>query len=135
MDVGGVSSFKVASMKRAPGIVGVAPHPLQPASVQQHPPFHHLSAMPSRSRKRGRAGADDLVNDGSSPKAACAAAGPAAGGEAAAAASTSPEDYSSKECWDKRYREGTFVEWYCGFDDIRPLFERFVPKVAINARM
>lgn len=100
-------------------------------------PTHHLSAMPSRSRKRGRADADDHVKDDGRPKAACAEAGLAAGGEAAAAAtsSSSPEDYSSMECWDKRYREGMFVEWYCGFDHVRPLFERFVPKVGMDARM
>ncbi|CAM9338250.1 unnamed protein product [Laminaria digitata] len=86
--------------------------------------------MPLRSRKRGRAGADDHVKNGGRPKMVCATAGSAGGGEAAAAtaASTSPEDYSSMECWDKRYREGMFVEWYCGFDHVRPLFERFVPK-------
>lgn len=101
-----------------------------------HPPTHHLSAMPSRSRKRGRADAGDHVkDDGRPPKAACAEAGLAAGGEAAAATSSSPEDYSSMECWDKRYREGMFVEWYCGFDHVRPLFERFVPKVGMDARM
>lgn len=31
--------------------------------------------------------------------------------------------------WDKRYQDGVFVEWYCGFDHVLPLFERFVPKV------
>lgn len=41
----------------------------------------------------------------------------------------SAEDYSSMEYWDKRYRDGVFVEWYCGFEHVRPLFERFIPKV------
>lgn len=91
--------------------------------------------MTSCSHKRRRAGADDHVKNNGRPKEACVATGLAAGGEAAAAvATTSPEDYSSMECWDKRYREGMFVEWYCGFDHVRPLFERFVPKVEVNAR-
>lgn len=44
----------------------------------------------------------------------------------------SAEDYSSMEYWDKRYRDGVFVEWYCGFEHVRPLFERFIPKVSNN---
>lgn len=33
------------------------------------------------------------------------------------------------QVWDKRYQDGVSVEWYCGFDHVRPLFERFIPKV------
>lgn len=42
---------------------------------------------------------------------------------------TVPPDYSQMQVWDKRYKDGVMVEWYCGFDHVRPLFERFIPKV------
>ncbi|CAM9834496.1 unnamed protein product, partial [Ectocarpus fasciculatus] len=32
------------------------------------------------------------------------------------------------QVWDKRYKDGVLMEWYCGFDHVRPLFERFIPK-------
>lgn len=41
-------------------------------------------------------------------------------------------DYSSMEYWDRRYREGVDIEWYCGFDHVRPLFERFIAKVGAS---
>lgn len=79
---------------------------------------------------------EDHVKDDKGPKMVCAAAEPASDeASAAVVAASSPEtDYSSFECWEKRYREGMFVEWYCGFDHIRPLFERFIPKVCRNRR-
>lgn len=41
-------------------------------------------------------------------------------------------DYASTEYWEKRYKDGTpALEWYCGFEHIRPLFERFVPKARV----
>ncbi|CAM9445708.1 unnamed protein product [Ascophyllum nodosum] len=38
------------------------------------------------------------------------------------------DDYSSLAYWDNRYSKGVSWEWYCAFDHIRPLFERFIPK-------
>lgn len=142
MDVGGVSIILSCFRKKEPGVgCSCAASPQQPVYPPPTAPSHpsHLSAMTSRSHKRRKASADGHVKDNGRPKAACAATGLAASGEEAAAvaavATTSPEDYSSMECWDKRYRQGMFVEWYCGFDHVRPLFERFVPKVKMNARM
>ncbi|CAM9411450.1 unnamed protein product, partial [Ectocarpus sp. 12 AP-2014] len=47
---------------------------------------------------------------------------------AATAEDAGPPDYSLMQVWDKRYQDGVSVEWYCGFEHVRPLFERFVPK-------
>ncbi|CAM9511911.1 unnamed protein product [Choristocarpus tenellus] len=40
------------------------------------------------------------------------------------------DDYSSSSYWEQRYREGVSWEWYFGFQQLQPLFERFVPKTA-----
>lgn len=42
------------------------------------------------------------------------------------------DDYSSKEYWDKRYKQGVSWEWYCAFEHIRPLFDRFIPEVGLK---
>lgn len=39
-------------------------------------------------------------------------------------------DYSSAAYWKQRYGDGVApLEWYCGFQHLHPLFDRFVPKV------
>lgn len=80
----------------------------------------------SRSNKRGRASADGQREEGCAAKAnqRKKTAPAVAGG-----ADEEAPDYSSMSVWDKRYQDGVFVEWYCGFDHVLPLFERFVPKV------
>lgn len=87
-----------------------------------------------RGRKRGRSTTvadgderDDI--DSSGGGGAAESGGMAAVADGGLIGDESAEDYSSMEYWDKRYRDGVFVEWYCGFEHVRPLFERFVPKV------
>lgn len=87
-----------------------------------------------RGRKRGRstivADGDERNDiDSSGGRGAAESGGMAAVADGGLMGDESAEDYSSMEYWDKRYRDGVFVEWYCGFEHVRPLFERFVPKV------
>ncbi|CAM9961200.1 unnamed protein product [Discosporangium mesarthrocarpum] len=42
------------------------------------------------------------------------------------------EDYSSSSYWEQRYRSGISWEWYFGYRELQPLFDRFVSK---NARI
>lgn len=107
---------------------------------------HDAEMPPSRSRKRERASAEDYHECGTkcghnttaakkgstaaaAPRPGKAAARPAAGTNADNDTDGDAPDYSLMSVWDKRYQDGVFVEWYCGFDHVRPLFERFVPKV------
>jgi len=56
--------------------------------------------------------------------------GGAAAAAAAAAGGDDAPDYSSMSFWDGRYKDGVgHFDWYCNFDHVRPLFERFVRKV------
>lgn len=95
---------------------------------------YSANEMPPRSRKREREASkgkdeESRQENKAAEKTSTEKAGQEGAGAGAAGTNGAAPDYSQQQVWDKRYRDGIFVEWYCGFDHVRPLFERFIPKV------